>query len=103
MATPQGDKSIETLKPGDAVFSFNELTGKRVVNTVQNSPVRTVQEYYIIKTQSGREVKTTAEHPFLTKVGSQGAGVGTSGKLESLGDLVRLIKSKLAGMAGGLK
>lgn len=104
VATPQGDEPIETLKPGDAVFSFDELTGKRVLNTVQNSPVRTVQEYYIIKTQSGREVKTTAEHPFLTKVGSQrDAGAGTSGKLEALGDLVRLIRSKLVSITGGLK
>jgi hypothetical protein len=68
VSTPQGDKNIETLKPGDSVFSFNELTGKTILNTVEDSPVRTVSEYYIIKTRSGREIKTTAEHPFFTGI-----------------------------------
>jgi intein/homing endonuclease len=68
VSTPQGDKSIETLKPGDSVFSFNELTGEKIPNTVEDSPVRTVSEYYIIRTRSGREVKTTAEHPFFTGI-----------------------------------
>jgi intein/homing endonuclease len=68
VSTPQGDKNIETLKPGDSVFSFNELTGKTIPNTVEYSPVRTVSEYYIIRTRSGREIKTTAEHPFFTGI-----------------------------------
>lgn len=66
VATPQGDKNIETLKPGDAVFSFNELTGKKVINTVSDSLLRSVPQYYVITTESGRQVKTTAEHPFFT-------------------------------------
>lgn len=66
ISTPDGDKDIETLKPGDKVLSFDEQTGKAVENTVDQSIVSQRDEYYIIKTASGKEVKATAEHPFYT-------------------------------------
>lgn len=98
VSTPQGEKPIETLKPGDEVYSFDELTGKKLLNVVQNSPVRTVPQYYIIKTESGREVKVTAEHPFLTKSKEDQSEGGVLGGLGRLGELVRFIKSKISGV-----
>lgn len=67
LLTPGGDKRIEEFKPGDQVLSRSEHdsegpTEAKVVEEVfvRVSPVLTLQV-------AGREIRTTAEHPFYVK------------------------------------
>ena len=62
--TPFGQRNIEDLKQGDAVYSFDKESKKVVLNTVEEPFVSTRSGYYLIKTVSGREIRVTAEHPF---------------------------------------
>jgi len=66
IATPGGETKIENLEPGDAVISFDPDTGSTSTSTVSQNYSRTVDEYYIVKTASGKEIKVTGEHPLFT-------------------------------------
>lgn len=47
-------------------MSFDEETGRTIENTVEDLIVSQRDEYYVIKTASGKEIGATAEHPFYT-------------------------------------
>ena len=61
--TPDGDKNIENISPGDKVYAYDAATGdiaeKEVVRTFEHE----VYELYHVVID-GKEIVTTAEHPF---------------------------------------
>lgn len=65
IATPDGYKLIETLRAGDKVISFNEITGAHETSKIGSIDVLEKPEYYIIN----NSVKVTGEHPFYTNKG----------------------------------
>ena len=65
IATPSGEMEIQDVKEGDIVSSFDPETGEIKEATVTATHKRQVQGYYILKTESGREIKVTGEHPIL--------------------------------------
>ena len=65
--TPNGEKPIETFRIGDEILSRSEYDpdGPLAVQIVEETFVRTAP---ILALQvDGREIKTTAQHPFFTK------------------------------------
>lgn len=65
ITTDVGEKEIQKVKEGDVVKSFDSETGEVKEATVTAIHKREVSGYYVLKTESGREVKVTGEHPFL--------------------------------------
>ena len=65
ISTPEGEKEIQNIKEGEVVKSFDSETGEIKESTVSDVHKRQVQGYYILKTESGREIKVTGEHPIL--------------------------------------
>lgn len=63
VATPEGDKAIESLKEGDKVLT--PAGAKRIKRIVRNASRNLVT----IKTSDGKETTCTAEHPFFTDAG----------------------------------
>jgi len=69
IATPNGERPIESLKPGDEVISFNEKTGRREVSKIGEVDVLKRESYYSINEVTGDEVFATGDHPFYTNRG----------------------------------
>jgi superfamily II DNA or RNA helicase len=61
--TPEGPKPIETLQPGDEVFTSN---GVMPVRTVKRRESADIVE---VKLGNGERITCTGEHPFFTDVG----------------------------------
>jgi hypothetical protein len=57
---------IDKVIPGDEVLSLNEETGEFEYAKIKNLMDMGVQEIYEITTKSGKKIKTTGEHPYLT-------------------------------------
>ena len=64
ISTPTGPTPIETLAPGDKVFSYNEKTGAKQISDFTELDINFVDEYLIINNQ----IKTTIYHPFYTVI-----------------------------------
>ncbi|PJI95128.1 intein [Luteimicrobium subarcticum] len=62
--TPDGDKPIETLRPGDKVYTHDPAAGVDVIETIEETFVRTTTTLYHL-TIVGHRVTTTDEHPFM--------------------------------------
>ena len=58
--------SIENIKIGDQVLSFNEKTHKKEYSTVIDTMNRFDDKIYHIKFSNGNSIKCTKEHPFYT-------------------------------------
>jgi hypothetical protein len=82
VATPEGDRPIEDLRAGDKVFCFDQTTGARCLETVEETFVRTTTRLFHL-TIRGARVTTTAEHPFMVT----GMGWVQAGDLRA-GDLL---------------
>lgn len=57
------------MKSGDEIASLNEKTGRVVwskVNALMDMGMKTT---YRLRTEDGREIRTTANHPYLTRIG----------------------------------
>lgn len=65
VATPGREKEIKNIKEGDVVKSFDSKTGEIKESTVSGIHKTTAPGYWFLKTESGREVKVTGEHPIL--------------------------------------
>ncbi len=62
--TPKGLLSIEEIKPGNVVYSF-DFNKNNVVEAVVNKTVSSNVDFiYILTLHNGKEIKTTSEHPF---------------------------------------
>jgi intein/homing endonuclease len=57
---------IDEVLPGDEVLSLNEATETQEWHRIRALREMGYQEVYEVKTKSGRTIKVTAEHPFLT-------------------------------------
>ncbi|WP_170044649.1 polymorphic toxin-type HINT domain-containing protein [Luteimicrobium subarcticum] len=62
--TPDGDKPIETLRPGDKVITHDLTAGLDVIETIEETFVRTTTTLYHLSI-AGHVVTTTDEHPFM--------------------------------------
>ncbi|MBI4655946.1 MAG: hypothetical protein HY746_04260 [Elusimicrobia bacterium] len=68
--TPVYEKiPIVNLKAGDLVLSLNEQTEKIEPHRVAGLLYMGVKPVFKLKTASGRTIKTTGNHPYLTKTG----------------------------------
>ena len=67
--TPNGPKKIETIKPGDVVYAFDECTQSLTTSIVNNSWSSGEKETVVIRTKSGHRSICTLDHPFLTRRG----------------------------------
>ncbi|MGC5166342.1 polymorphic toxin-type HINT domain-containing protein [Luteimicrobium sp. DT211] len=64
VATPDGDKPIESLRAGDKVYTYDQITGVQLLETVEETVVRTTTTVFHL-TIGDAVVTTTAEHPFM--------------------------------------
>ncbi|PJI90922.1 polymorphic toxin-type HINT domain-containing protein [Luteimicrobium subarcticum] len=62
--TPDGDRPIETLRAGDKVYTHVLTAGVDVIETVEETFVRTTTTLYRLSI-AGQPVTTTDEHPFM--------------------------------------
>ncbi|WP_284294250.1 polymorphic toxin-type HINT domain-containing protein [Luteimicrobium album] len=64
VATPDGDRAIETLQAGDTVYCYDQTTGTQTVETIEETFERTTTTL-IHLTIDGHMITTTPEHPFM--------------------------------------
>ncbi|MFC8597676.1 polymorphic toxin-type HINT domain-containing protein [Isoptericola sp. NPDC057191] len=64
--TPEGDRPIEDLRPGDKVWAHDLATGTDELQLVMDTFVRTTTTLYHL-TIAGQVVTTTDEHPFMVR------------------------------------
>ena len=57
---------ISDIQPGDEVLSLNESTEALEYARINKLMDMGIKEVYELTTKSGRTIKTTAEHPYLT-------------------------------------
>ncbi len=62
--TPNGYVSIENLKVGDLVYSYNETTKEIEVSSIRETFIHQVREYLEVTLETGKTIKVTKEHPF---------------------------------------
>jgi len=71
--TPTGEVPIETLQPGDKVFSFNEQTKEFIIDEVvklhTNLPKSNSAEMYEFEMEDGSKIQITGNHKMLTDRG----------------------------------
>ncbi|PIV83702.1 MAG: hypothetical protein COW51_03120, partial [Candidatus Moranbacteria bacterium CG17_big_fil_post_rev_8_21_14_2_50_44_12] len=64
-------KRIDEIKGGEYVMSLDEKTGKLVPARIKGLLDMGVQPIFKITTEDGRSIRTTGNHPYLTKEGWQ--------------------------------
>ncbi|MHC4959830.1 MAG: Hint domain-containing protein [Planctomycetota bacterium] len=69
IATPEGPVAVEELAVGDAVYSFDARAG-RVVPARITAIRKAVRPCIRLEAPSGRWIRATRDHPFLTADGS---------------------------------
>jgi len=60
---------IKNIQPGDEVLTLNEKTGRLEWQPVIALLDMGKKPVYKLITQSGKEIRTTGNHPYLTKYG----------------------------------
>ncbi|OGZ40384.1 MAG: hypothetical protein A3I88_00985 [Candidatus Portnoybacteria bacterium RIFCSPLOWO2_12_FULL_39_9] len=60
---------IKDIQPGDEIQSLDEKTGQLVWSRVNALMDMGVKEIYKLTTQSGKTIRTTANHPYFTQKG----------------------------------
>lgn len=63
VATPDGDRPIESLKVGDAVLSWSVAEGRAVVARVSHAKVREADLVLALTLADGRTLRVTPNHP----------------------------------------
>lgn len=61
------DVRIDQIASGDQILSLDEGTGRFVPQTVEKLLDKGTQQVYELKTESGKSIQTTSEHPYLVK------------------------------------
>jgi|GEM_PF-329783 len=84
---------IDEVQAGDEIASLDENTGKLVWSKVKGLMDMGVKTTYRLTTASGRQIRTTAEHPYLTKKG------WTKVAFLREGDRIAVPKSLFAGLS----
>ncbi len=62
-------KQIKDVQPGDYVLSLNEKTGKIEPHRIKGLLDMGVKPVFKLTTATGRSIKTTGNHPYLTRKG----------------------------------
>ena len=62
--TIHGQKSIEEIKAGDLVLSWNQRSGVKSYNKVNQTFIREANEIYTIRYSNGAAIQTTWSHRF---------------------------------------
>jgi hypothetical protein len=70
VATPDGDKPIETIEAGDVVYAYDVAAGRLVPEPVERTKRRSNKRVATLTFSSGASVDVTSNHPFFS------AGVG---------------------------
>ncbi|MBI2326209.1 site-specific integrase [Candidatus Collierbacteria bacterium] len=60
------DVRIDEIQEGDEILTLDETTGKFVTQKIKGLMDMGVQETYLLITESGKQIRTTAQHPYLT-------------------------------------
>ncbi|MBI2620950.1 hypothetical protein HYW61_01860, partial [candidate division WWE3 bacterium] len=58
---------IDQIKPNDEIQTLNEQTGKFVVSKVNALMDMGVKQTFLLTTESGKSIRTTANHPYLVE------------------------------------
>ncbi|MBI3265542.1 MAG: hypothetical protein HYZ67_00615 [Chlamydiae bacterium] len=72
---------IVQVRSGDYVYSLNEGTGQVEPHRIVGLLDMGIKPVFKLTTESGRSIKTTANHPYLKKLGAEGWGLGAKNKL----------------------
>lgn len=72
--TPDGHRSIESLKPGDLVYSFNNTTKRPACSKITGVKFTGYRETLKVILDNGQEVRCTPDHRWLTKPWGIGPG-----------------------------
>lgn len=67
IATPDGDRAIETLQVGDNVLSYNHQTGEIETDIVIAVKDRYAEESYRLRDALGRVLEVTGNHPIFSR------------------------------------
>ena len=67
--TPTGPRRIDSIKPGDLVYSLDEKTGSLIVVPVDQNHNNGVANCVEVRTKTGHRSVCTPDHEFLTKEG----------------------------------
>ncbi|MFA4906549.1 MAG: hypothetical protein WC645_08615, partial [Candidatus Margulisiibacteriota bacterium] len=59
---------VEDIVSGDEVLTLDEKTGEFIYQTVEKTMDKGVQTTFHLTTEDGKEIRTTAEHPYLVRV-----------------------------------
>jgi RHS repeat-associated protein len=80
VATPEGLKSIEMLRPGDLVLSFDEVRGGTRPETVTDIALSNREQKVVTLTlESGQKIEVTGGHPLHTPQGWRAAQLMQAG------------------------
>ena len=66
---------IKDIKAGDEILTLDEKTGRLVVSRVNALMDMGVKDIWELTTSSGKTIRTTGNHPYLVKTGTQGVPV----------------------------
>jgi len=67
--TPLGPKRIESIKPGDFIYSLNQLTGQLEVGAVGEVFANGISECVEVRTKTGHRSISTSDHKYLSHDG----------------------------------
>ena len=59
---------IKDIKEGEKVLTYDEATGKFVPQMVEKLLEKGTQPVFELETSTGKKIRTTSEHPYLTRV-----------------------------------
>jgi len=100
VATPHGDVWIEDIENGDRVLVW-EFESMRIVEAKAKLVVHEPAETWIIELESGREIHTTKEHPFLIDEAWRPAGDLVPGKKVAVADRGVLMRDRVIAVRTG--
>jgi hypothetical protein len=87
VATPDGEIPIEALRPGDLITTFDTSSGQRAGDLVVDITGPLPHDGHILfKLADGAELRVTAAHRLLTRIGFSQAGLVRRGDLLVMAD-----------------
>lgn len=72
--TPHGPQRIDSIKPGNSVYSYNQTTGLLEVRPVQQVYANGEADCVEVRTKTGHRSICTPDHEFFTRLGEVKAG-----------------------------
>jgi hypothetical protein len=66
VATPEGDRDIEAMRPGDALYTWDPSSGRVAVGRVDRVKRRVDRPVGTLRFDDGTAIEATANHPFYS-------------------------------------